>query len=206
MTTAARSTRRPQPVPSRSAALAWATADMVVRNPWRVLAAVATVGCISVVGLNAVRQPLPHPAPLFAGAKPSAPPAEPPRRPDFTAASLAPAVPAVPAKVDIPAAPARVDTARKPPANDPIGALLRSSEPVTARAAEPKPVSTARVGTAQRALSKLGYGPIEADGLLGATTRQALEKFERDRSLPVTGSLGSRTARQLAAASGYAIE
>lgn len=204
MTTAVRSPRKPQPIPARGAMIAWGAADMVVRNPWRVLAVVATLGCVSVVGLNAVRQPMPHPAPLFAGAKPAAPPAEPPRRPDFAAASPA-AASGMPVKLDPPAVPAKVDPVRKPPANDPIGALLRSSEPTPPRASEPKP-AVARVGTAQRALSKLGYGPIESDGLLGATTRQALEKFERDRNLPVTGGLGTRTARQLAAASGFPIE
>ena len=52
---------------------------------------------------------------------------------------------------------------------------------------------------AQKALSKLGYGPLKADGLMGATTRAAIEKFERDRKLPVKGEAAGRTLRELAA-------
>ena len=59
--------------------------------------------------------------------------------------------------------------------------------------------------SAQKALSKLGYGPIVVDGILGAATRQAIEKFEREKNLPVTGALQDRTARKLAALSGIAI-
>lgn len=62
------------------------------------------------------------------------------------------------------------------------------------------------VAAAQRALSKLGYGPIKADGVLGPGTRQAIERFERDRRLPVTGELGPRTVRELVARSGLVID
>jgi peptidoglycan hydrolase-like protein with peptidoglycan-binding domain len=55
---------------------------------------------------------------------------------------------------------------------------------------------------AQRQLNKLGYGPVKPDGLFGLGTRQAIEKFERDRKLPVTGDLNARTSRDLAAAAG----
>jgi peptidoglycan hydrolase-like protein with peptidoglycan-binding domain len=63
-----------------------------------------------------------------------------------------------------------------------------------------------RVAAGQRALAKLGYGPLKADGIMGPGTRQAIERFERDRRLAVTGELGSRTARELAAQSGLPVE
>ena len=49
------------------------------------------------------------------------------------------------------------------------------------------------MAAAQRALTKLGYGTLKSDGAIGPGTRQAIEKFERDRRLPVTGDLNSRT-------------
>ena len=45
------------------------------------------------------------------------------------------------------------------------------------------------------AASKLGYGPLKSDGVFGHGTRQAIEHFERDRRLPVTGELDPRTVR-----------
>ncbi len=62
------------------------------------------------------------------------------------------------------------------------------------------------VSSAQRALTKLGYGPLKSDGLMGVGTRQAIEKFERDRRLPVTGELNPKTIRELAAQSGALVE
>ncbi len=55
------------------------------------------------------------------------------------------------------------------------------------------------VTRAQRALSKLGYGPIKADGAMGPATKAAIEKFERDRKLPVTGEAAGRTLKALEA-------
>lgn len=56
---------------------------------------------------------------------------------------------------------------------------------------------------AQRALAKLGYA-LRQDGVYGGTTRQAIEKFERDSGLPVKGELTPRLMRQLSARSGVA--
>jgi peptidoglycan hydrolase-like protein with peptidoglycan-binding domain len=55
-------------------------------------------------------------------------------------------------------------------------------------------------------LSKLGYAALRSDGVIGPGTRQAIEKFERDRRLPVTGELNPRTVRELSAQAGMAIE
>lgn len=68
------------------------------------------------------------------------------------------------------------------------------------------PQSTARVASAQRALTRLGYGNLAADGALGPGTSAALRQFEQDRNLPVTGELSPRTIRALAAEAGIAIE
>jgi len=81
---------------------------------------------------------------------------------------------------------------------DAIAALLNGETPQ--EAAGP----TARVAAVQKALIKSGF-VLRADGVMGLTTRQALERFERDRKLPVTGELSPRTLRELAAQSGVAI-
>lgn len=63
-----------------------------------------------------------------------------------------------------------------------------------------------RVQAVQRALNKAGYGPLLEDGQFGPSTRQAIERFEKDRRLPVSGEAKGRTIKTLAAASGIAIE
>lgn len=49
----------------------------------------------------------------------------------------------------------------------------------------------------QRALSDLGYGPIEIDGVLGNQTAQAIQRFELDRGMPITGNIGDRIVAEL---------
>ncbi len=63
-----------------------------------------------------------------------------------------------------------------------------------------------RVLAVQKTLSKLGYGPIKITGRPSAETRQAVQRFERDRNLPADGEISDRLVRELAAVSGTAIE
>jgi peptidoglycan hydrolase-like protein with peptidoglycan-binding domain len=62
----------------------------------------------------------------------------------------------------------------------------------------------ARVLAAQKALIKAGF-VLKADGVMGSGTRQAIEGFERERKLPVTGELNPRTLRELSQRTGIAI-
>lgn len=62
------------------------------------------------------------------------------------------------------------------------------------------------VASAQRALEEIGYGPLTADGLYGPMTREAIERFESDHGLTVTGKLVPATAQALARESGIAID
>jgi len=66
--------------------------------------------------------------------------------------------------------------------------------------------SSRRVLAVQRALGDFGYGPVKPTGILGPDTRAAIEKFERDRKLPVTGQLSNRLVRELAATTGRPLE
>jgi hypothetical protein len=193
----------------------------VASRPLPVLAAVATLGLGGAVGWNVLTQQTSrHPAPLFGAktatraeltraepARPEPARVEPPRR--FEAASAPAAAP-----TPVPAPRSETRLAPAPPADpqrtsstDPIGAMIRTGEMPPRPPSEIRPAGdNQRVQSVQKALAKLGYGPLKPDGVMGNTTRQALERFERDRNLPVTGGVAGRTLRQLATLSGVQIE
>jgi peptidoglycan hydrolase-like protein with peptidoglycan-binding domain len=54
-----------------------------------------------------------------------------------------------------------------------------------------------RTAAVQRALAEFGYGQIKPTGTIGPETRAAIEKFERERRLPVTGQISERLTREL---------
>jgi len=62
------------------------------------------------------------------------------------------------------------------------------------------------IAAAQRALTRLGYGALKEDGQFGPGTRIALDRFAKDRKLPPYAENPSRVMRELAQASGIAIE
>ena len=63
-----------------------------------------------------------------------------------------------------------------------------------------------RVIAVQRALSDFGYGQIKPSGVVDTDTQAAIEKFERERRLPVTGQPSDRVVRELAAIIGRPLE
>jgi peptidoglycan hydrolase-like protein with peptidoglycan-binding domain len=63
-----------------------------------------------------------------------------------------------------------------------------------------------RVTAVQRALNDFGYGPVKVTGNYGPETVAAIQKFERDRKLQVTGQISPRLLRELAAATGRPLE
>jgi hypothetical protein len=78
-----------------------------------------------------------------------------------------------------------------PRRNDPIADLITPSPRITA---------------VQRALSNYGYGQIKLTGLLDDATSQAIEKFERERKMPVTGRMSDRLVNELTAMTGHPLE
>ena len=58
----------------------------------------------------------------------------------------------------------------------------------------------------QRALADFGYGQIKPTGILDPETRAAVEKFERDHRMPVTGQISDRFVRELASMTGRPLE
>jgi hypothetical protein len=67
-------------------------------------------------------------------------------------------------------------------------------------------VGSRRVAAAQRALTEYGYGQLKPTGTIGPDTQAAIQKFERERRMPVTGQLSDRLLRELAAAIGHPID
>ncbi len=67
-------------------------------------------------------------------------------------------------------------------------------------------MSSRRILAVQRALADFGYGPVKPTGVFNADTKAAIEKFERDRKLSVTGQISDRLMRELATVTGRALE
>jgi hypothetical protein len=146
-------------------------------------------------GRQAAAQPTPLPVP--------------PARP----AELAPASrlqPAAPPQASAPSPARPVPAPPAPAARDPIGDLIRNGQVSPGAASSPggqaSQAEARPVLAAQRALNRLGHGPVKADGMFGEETRAAIERFERDRRIPVTRDLSPRTLRELTAASGMRME
>ena len=100
------------------------------------------------------------------------------------------------------------------PTEDVLRAITRAplkSEAAAPRATRPDPIAeliapSQRVIAVQRALNDFGYGPVKATGNYGPETVSAIQKFERDRKLPVTGQISPRLLRELAALTGRPLE
>jgi Putative peptidoglycan binding domain len=78
-----------------------------------------------------------------------------------------------------------------PRRNDPIADLIGPSP---------------RILAVQRVLSNYGYGQIKPTGSLDDATSQAIEKFEREHKLPVSGRVSDRLVNELAAMTGHPVE
>lgn len=63
-----------------------------------------------------------------------------------------------------------------------------------------------RVLALQRALARLGYGPVRMTGTFGPDTKAAIERFERDWMMPVTGLMSENVFTKLTAVNGAPID
>jgi hypothetical protein len=155
-----------------------------------------------------VANPLPRPRPVEALARPDSKPAEPklaePRAAEIRPQDSRPVDPPAnllrptptPAAPPVPTAPATTNVARPPapiPAHprDPVGDLITASR---------------RVASVQRALTEYGYGQLKPTGTVGSDTQAAIQRFERDRKIPVTGQMSDRLVRELSTMIGRPID
>jgi peptidoglycan hydrolase-like protein with peptidoglycan-binding domain len=67
-------------------------------------------------------------------------------------------------------------------------------------------IASRRVAAVQRALTEYGYGQLKPTGTVGSDTSAAIQKFERERKLPVTGQISDRLVRELGAVTGRAMD
>jgi hypothetical protein len=63
-----------------------------------------------------------------------------------------------------------------------------------------------QITAVQRALSDYGYGQIKPSGILDRPTREAVERFEREHNMPVTGKISDRLVNELAVLIGHPLE
>lgn len=167
----------------------WAGRMLIGRPRDSVLALVCAFAIGSIVINSLYLQPGPHPAPIFVLKSPAVVADEP--------ASVGALLPR-PRPVDAPQPEQRLETQRREPvvaAKAPAAAL----RPATSRQ---DPIadllgSGNQLTTVQRALSDFGYGPVAATGTYGPETRAAIERFERDRKMPVTGQVSAPLLREL---------
>ncbi|TAK50334.1 MAG: peptidoglycan-binding protein [Xanthobacteraceae bacterium] len=151
-----------------------------------------------------------HPSPLFGTV--SAPPAEP-------VAAVNPLPRARPLEAERKAAPVDVEKKAEPSSRMAARSLPATPAPQAAAvrppAAVPQPksdplgdliVSSRRLVAVQRVLVEYGYGQFKAMGVMNVETQAAIERFERERRMPVTGQVSDRLVRELALVTGRSID
>jgi Putative peptidoglycan binding domain len=164
-------------------------------RPARTIAGATLAAILTGIVINALMmQKERRSAPFFAAPRPAATAVEPAPR------AAAPIVESAPVVAQPPARPADLGGANEPVpvppsrSGDPIRDLLRGdSANATAR-------STIAV---QNALIKLGFS-LKADGVVGASTEQAIQQFERSHGLAPSIEITAKLVKQLSAAANAA--
>ena len=161
----------------------WAKAS---RRPVDSLSLIGAVATSLLIIINAVfLQKGSHPAPFFAnpGQRAAGAAGTSTLRPSET---LIPAHSLVGSRMPQPVAVRR---------NDPIAELIVSSTG-----------SSSRVSAVQRVLSEYGYGQVKPTGVIDTATSAAIETFEREHKLLITGRLSDRLLSELAAMAGHPLD
>lgn len=196
--------------------------QIVFHSPKDTLAAALALTAVLAIIVNAVfLQAGRHPSPLFGKLLPPAK-SLPPQVTAPKTAELAGAAPQTTPPQPVAASPLprpRPAEAEAIRPGDPLGNLVRSTSLAPAPAASvPRPpasipaakadpaggagVSSQRVAAVQRALTDYGYGQLKATGTVGADTQAAIQRFEREHKLPLTGQVSERLVRELGLATG----
>ncbi|HTO63104.1 MAG TPA: peptidoglycan-binding domain-containing protein [Bradyrhizobium sp.] len=192
---------------------------LFLRSPKDVVAGVLASAAIAAIVTNALfLQTGPHPAPMFgsfviSGANSAAIanllPRPRPAEADVAEPKLTDAKPAEPRLAEPKSADQLANLVRssttgsvssanvmRPPASVPLSPH-GDSGPVT---------GSRRVAAVQRALTEYGYGQLKPTGAIGPDTQAAIQKFERERKLPVTGQVSDRMVRELATVIGHSVD
>ena len=193
---------------------------ILLHSPKYMVAGVLAFAAVSAIIVNALfLQAGRHPAPMFGSLV------------VMPAAGLASASPLPrprPVEADAAVSESRIAEPRpaerpaEPKAADPLTNLVKATSATPAAASNimrppaPVPVSSRaetsansgprRVAAVQRALTEYGYGQLKPTGTVGSDTQAAIQKFERERKMPVTGQVSDRLVRELAAMIGHPID
>jgi hypothetical protein len=163
---------------SIASSLLWLLWARAARRPVDSVAVAVAVAASLIIVINAViLQSGSRSAPFVANAPPPPPAALAP------GATLAPPLRAA----ETPRAPQTAAV----PRNDPIAQLINMSS---------------RIMKVQRVLSDYGYGQVRLTGVLDRPTTEAIERFEREHDLPVTGAISDRLMNELAIMAGHPLD
>jgi hypothetical protein len=188
---------------------------ILLYSPKDVVAGLLAFAAVSAIIANALfLQTGPHPAPMFASVRllGSATPVNVlprPRPAEADSASsetrLAEPKPAEPRSPD-PMSNLVRTTAGPGPVSPPT--VMRPSAPIppASRAETTQSTGSRRVVAVQRALTEYGYGQLKPSGTIGADTQAAIQKFERERKMPVTGQVSDRLVHELTVVIGHPID
>jgi len=124
---------------------------------------------------------------------------------DPVAALIAKAEPVTPQPAPLPAASPATPQATAPvpvQTEEPASQPPAASPPAASQPAASQPPADPRTEAVQSILADLGYAPGSIDGTLSAATRRAIEDFEVDRGLPMTGRISPQLLKELTAVSG----
>jgi hypothetical protein len=191
---------------------------ILLHSPKDMIAGALAFAAVSAIIANALfLQAGRHPSPMFGAVVPmpvaEQAPASPLPRPRPAEAASRPAE----------ASPLELKPAESKAA-DPLANLLKATVAAPAASASvprpPAPIPAAsrnetianpvlgsrRVAAVQRALTEYGYGQLKPTGTIGSDTQVAIQKFERERKIPVTGQMSDRLVRELAAMIGHPID
>jgi len=127
--------------------------------------------------------------------------------------------PIEPRSIEVKAAESRAGEPRsvEPRSGDPLTNLVKatSTGPMAASNVLRPPASIPasgplagprRVAAVQRALTENGFGQLKPTGAIGPDTQAAIQRFEHDRRMPVTGQISDRLVHELAAVTGHPID
>ena len=172
-----------------------------LHSPKDMIAGVLAFAAVSAIITNALfLQAGRHPSPMFGSAA------------ALSATGSVPGSPLPrPRPVDVmtrPAEPSPADPKpAEPKAADPLANLVKSTNaPSVAPSNTAQVAGPRRVAAVQRALTEYGYGQLKPTGTVGSDTQAAIQKFERERKIPVTGQVSDRLVRELATVTGRPVE